>query len=65
MALSLIPSLLCSFFLDLAQKIIVENAMVDDQFVNYFLKPSHILARHSSVVHIQKVFDESIVERRI
>jgi len=50
----LIPALLCSFFLDLAQKLVVESVVIDDQFVSSFLQPSYILARHSSVVHIRR-----------
>jgi hypothetical protein len=50
----LIPTLLCSFFLDLAQKLVVESLSIDDQFMSTFLQPSYVLARHSSVIHIKR-----------
>jgi hypothetical protein len=57
-ARSLIPALLSSFFLDLAQKVVVESFPIDGSFVTTFLQPSIVLARHTSVVHLKKGIDK-------
>ena len=51
---SLIPTLLSSLFLDLAQKLIVEGFQIDKNFVRIMLGPALIAARHTSIVHIIK-----------
>jgi hypothetical protein len=50
---SLIPTLLSSLFLDLAQRVIVENFNIDDKLIDVVLNSSPIAARHTSIVHIK------------
>jgi hypothetical protein len=57
---SLISSLLGSFLLDLAQKAIIETIDINEHFLSGFVgQHSAVMARHSSLVYIQKAEKEN------
>jgi hypothetical protein len=47
----LIPSLLSSLLVDMANRIIVESHQID-HFINDLLKSAPVVARHTSIVHL-------------
>ena len=57
--MGLIPTLLSSFMVDVAQRVIVENFDID-KFLTGILDSAPAVARHTPVVHIKKT-DSGVV----
>ena len=58
---TLIPSLLSLLFLSFAQKLVVENFPINDQFVQVLLEPAKSAGHHTLIIQIKKK-DENILD---